>query len=259
MKKNLNFKLIFIFTVGFMIFYKLFNILGNLPEVFSYGNIIYQILNNIFDIMNQLAIGVSGAIVFYYTNLFIVAKKEVDKYYDIRTDLYNLLTTCMGTLKELDYFKELKKLLIKENRNVFFSADIVTLVDIVNNSSFNGTEYEYEQAIKKYLPETYLFSLDNELRWFSHWIEYFKSHFKYVTYKNSKEKYDEIINVFEDLDICNDTLKDLGNDIDADLVSEKCENFIYFLQLLIQLLDDFENLIKYIKNTNIFKFINMMD
>lgn len=267
MKKilNVNFKIVFVWTVAFMVFCRLFKVLNNFPEIFLYANVLYHIFDNIFDIVNLLLIGVSGSIIFYYVDLFLVAKKGIDKYYDLRSDLTGILLTYMDVLKELDYFEELKKLLEESKYPTFTGMDTNVLVSIINNSPFNGKSYEYEQPIQEQLPQTFSTTLDIELSGFKRAMESFKNAKKFITFKESSEKYANLATIYDDLHSSNYVLKEHIDEIDItdkayqDTITEKCEWFILFLQETVSLINDMENLIKYIDDNSILKFIKMMD
>ncbi|KIV58553.1 hypothetical protein AM501_05425 [Aneurinibacillus migulanus] len=71
MKYRIDFGLTFLICTFVMLFNEIWKFLGYLPEIFKYGSIVYQLITVISTILTNLAIGIAGAISFYYISQFI--------------------------------------------------------------------------------------------------------------------------------------------------------------------------------------------
>lgn len=77
---KIDFGLGFLLCILMMVFNEVWTILGNLPEAFPYGDFIYHIIVGVVAIINNLAIGIAAAIIFYYAVQFIDKKKNYEIY-----------------------------------------------------------------------------------------------------------------------------------------------------------------------------------
>lgn len=279
MIKKISFKKIFILCIVIITFYKIVVLCDTLPSIIMYGNIIYSILESILYVINQLAIGISGAIVFYYLNLFFELKKNMDVYTEIRAKMLYKFYYHLEILKNIKYFKELHK-------SYFMYKDCDRLCNIMKNSlKVKGRyvfdeecesdidyiiDYEYEEAICEYLLQIDVKELTNKIDGLNSYIKEFNNYI--LSMGNSlsllyhlKEVKDKIENLTDD-NIINDDLfqynEMLKEHDEIDIITCKKYVILCYLQLLSYDRDFYvyiDNFIKILQKNNIIKFIKIVD
>ncbi|KIS22003.1 hypothetical protein [Clostridium botulinum] len=153
MNSKLSFKNVFFISVLFIPFYKIFKYLDKFPPICIYGDIIYNLLDVFLDIINQISIGIAGAIVFYYLNLFLEFKKNNDVYNVPRKMLMRVLVDNMDFLGSIPYFKKLENYKVYSDRRVF----VIKFLELINEEKAqnkNAENYTYQNVIKEYFLET---------------------------------------------------------------------------------------------------------
>ncbi|MGW6666415.1 hypothetical protein [Peribacillus sp. NPDC055009] len=79
MRYKIDFGPVFVQCIITMTFGYFWTLLGERPEAFVYGNIIYEAVSVISFILTNLAIGIAGAIVFYFISQFLEKNKNFEK------------------------------------------------------------------------------------------------------------------------------------------------------------------------------------
>ncbi|OAA83280.1 hypothetical protein [Clostridium ljungdahlii] len=130
-----------------IVLYKMFVLLNMLPPVIPHGDIVYHVMDSILSIINQFAMGISGAIVFYYISLFFNTKNNMDVAYEIRGDILNVLRHHAKILENIKYFKKIKK----DTYDIFLWKDIINLLNVIKNSPKLKNEYVYDKYFEDYL------------------------------------------------------------------------------------------------------------
>lgn len=121
--RRIDFGLTFLICTLIMLFNEIWKLLGNRPEAFKYGSIIYQVIAVFSSIITNVAIGVAGAISFYYIAQLIDKKKNRELYTDLRKHLLFMFYNHLKLLTRLDQFREVNN---RERR----VADFYDIFDI---------------------------------------------------------------------------------------------------------------------------------
>ncbi|WP_258262982.1 hypothetical protein [Rossellomorea sp. SC111] len=72
---------VFLSCIVIMILSKVWTILGDYPEVFKYGSIIYQVVDVFYLLLLIFCIGIAAAIVYYYIQQLVDKKRIYIAYY----------------------------------------------------------------------------------------------------------------------------------------------------------------------------------
>lgn len=90
----MKYKIYFLPTFGICVFLMIFGqvwmYLGEYPEAFPYGSVVYKIIATLSFIATNLAIGTAAAIIFYYISLFREAQKRYLEYLTLRRQLISI-------------------------------------------------------------------------------------------------------------------------------------------------------------------------
>ncbi|UOE53525.1 hypothetical protein [Cytobacillus oceanisediminis] len=145
MRYKIDFGLAFAICIIIMILGQVWTYLGELPEAFTYGSIVYKVVATLFFILTNLSIGTAAAIVFYFMQQFIEKKKTFETYTDLRADSYQLLYVNMMILRDIHGFEELKK---GQQRyaDFFYTLDAPLLFEVYKNIQ----EKEFKNNLKEY-------------------------------------------------------------------------------------------------------------
>ena len=102
MRYKIDFGGVFLSCIVTMILSKVWAILGNYPEAFKYGSIIYQVVDVILFVLANLSIGIAATIIFYYIQQFVDKKKNFDMYTELRKILLFMFYKHLVVLSQID-------------------------------------------------------------------------------------------------------------------------------------------------------------
>ncbi|MED3971397.1 hypothetical protein P4658_27250 [Priestia megaterium] len=262
MKYKIDFGLTFLLCILIMIFGQVWTFLGNFPEAFPYGNIVYNVVVVIFFIFTNLSIGVAAAIIFYFMSQFLDKNRNFEMYSDLRSDILRILYDLMKIVSEVNQFKELK-LIQKERRiNWFQHTDVPILI-----KHFREIDSEEKKLVLKKDLMTYLSGLSDEkmnetiLNLEKH-IEKLEEKKNIRYFKESRDLIESLTGNFGDGDFSLDFSLYIGeeNKINKNAYLENLANGYYdVLDSSINLYEELEEFIISIEKKKIIKFIKMLD
>lgn len=282
MKKVMSLKKIFIFCIVIIALYKIIMLLDTLPPMFLYGDITYHIAESILYVINQLAIGVAGAIIFYYLNSFYNTKLNMALYYDLRKNILFILYHHMDILKNVDYFKELG------DKTQFLWPDCIVLLSIIDKSlevddgyvydkdaesqSDYEIKYKYEQAVGEYLLQVNQSNLIHSIEQFNKPIDDLRACISsyginnlssFYQLKGGKDIIDTVTSDFycDDLIGYTDCLKYDDSQEKENLIIFRKYIGLYYLQFLNETIDFYNAInefIETVEKNKIIKYTNLI-
>ncbi|AZV58366.1 hypothetical protein [Clostridium sp. AWRP] len=167
-KKMLKLKSLFYLALTYIIFYKTYELLGNLDEIFKYGNIIYNIIKSILSVGNIIASSLIGSIIFYYIIEFKNFNDNWHNYIDLKSCISFSIDYNIQFVKNVKGFGKL----ITNNDMAIRKID-----DTLNQISITMNNIEFIKNNRKQL-KVYLYEnkseLENMKKYFNKSIKYFK-------------------------------------------------------------------------------------
>ncbi|MCM3603205.1 hypothetical protein M3175_20920 [Robertmurraya korlensis] len=263
MRYYIDFGWVFLSCIIFMIFSKVWTILGNYPEAFKYGSIIYQVVDVILFVLANLSIGIAATIVFYYIQQLVDKKKNFEVYTELRRILLFMFYRHLVVLSQLDNFKEIRNIerrLPLSNFMAYNIFDIPILIDSYRSISTN----EEREIFKNNLMNYFGTMTDDQLESF---VGSFEKQINEIFDKENiryfKESKDLIASVYvlynDDFSIIQRIyIKDKDNNKE-ELLSEIVKDYMSFLDASIELYEELDIFIESIEKKKIFTFIKMLD
>jgi len=256
------------FTSIFIIFFsKVWIILGQFPEAFKYGSIIYQIVDVILFVLSNLSIGVAASIIFYYIQQLIDKKRNFDLYTELRRILLYMLYKHLNLLDKIENFEEIKR---QKNKIIgFYDHDYNSIPKFLKLYNDINT-LELKERFKKNLANQFFKMNDQELEKFSNVfqkeIQELKNKKDIRYFKDSHELISSLIYSYND-DFCSMTeiyieerLKDSFVKRDIEEITETVvSDYIEFLESTVELYQELDTFIDSIEKKKILLFIKMLD
>lgn len=106
-ESKVDFGLVFIICLIITIFNEIWSMVDKIPELFKHGDIIYHIIKSGISIINNIAVSIAAAIIFYYAVEFLGKKKNYEMYTDIRKNILFMFYKHLKVLTKLDWFSEI--------------------------------------------------------------------------------------------------------------------------------------------------------
>lgn len=264
MRYKIDFGWIFLSCIIIMIFSKVWTILGNYPEAFKYGSIVYQIVGVILFVLANLSIGIAAAVIFYYLQQLVDKKKNFDTYTELRRILLFMFYKHLVVLSQIDNFKEIKK----RDRRVPLSShitydifDIPILLESYKRIDSNVERENFKNSLINYFGNM----TDNQIEDFANSFEkqineiIDKENIRY--FKESNELIRSVYVYYND-DFC--ILADIyrrekNNSTNEELLSKVVNDYITFLDASVELYEELKTFIECIEKKKIITFIKMLD
>ncbi|MFP3916537.1 hypothetical protein U5N28_01905, partial [Lysinibacillus telephonicus] len=142
MRYKIDFGWVFLSCVVIMTFSKVWAILGNYPEIFKYGSIIYQIIDVILFVLANLSIGVAASVVFYYIQQLVDKKRNFNMYTELRRILLIMFYKHLVVLSQIDNFKEIKKRERRVSLSNYIAYDIYDVPILIESYKRIDTKVE---------------------------------------------------------------------------------------------------------------------
>ncbi len=262
MRYKIDFSLTFFTCILIIFFSKIWNILGNYPEAFKYGSIIYQIVDVILFVLSNLSIGIAATIIFYYIQQLIEKKRNFDWYAELRRILLFMFYKHLVVLSEIENFKEIKQ----RDRRVtgllgYDIYDIPVLIELYNEIN---TE-EQKEKFKNNLINHFINMSDQQVEEFSN---SFQKEIDEITTKENTRYFKESNELIRSLyTIYNDDFSIMTNIYVRDstelnlnhLTEEVVNDYIDFLDATFELYQELTTFIDSIEKKKIMVFIKMLD
>lgn len=267
MRYKIDFGWVFLSCILIMILSKVWIILGNYPEAFKYGSIIYQIFDVILFVLANLSIGVAAAVMFYYIQQLVDKKKNFDTYAELRRILLFLFYKHLVVLSQIDNFKEIKK---GERRVPLSSYIAYNIYDIpILLESYKRIDTNEEKEIfKKALINYFSNMTDNQIEDFANSfkkqineiidkenIRYFKGSNELIrsVYMYYNDDFSLITNIYIRERKKND------NTNKEEVLSGLVDDYIMFLDASVKLFEELKTFIECFNKKKIITFIKMLD
>lgn len=264
MRYKIDFGWVFLSCIAIMIFSKVWGILGNYPEAFKYGSIIYQIVDVIFFVLANLSIGVAAAVIFYYIQQLIDKKKNFDTYAELRRILLFMFYKHLVALSQIDTFKEIKK---RERRVPLSSYITYDIYDIpILLESYKRIDTNVEREIFKNALLNYFSNMnDNQIEEFANSfqkqineiidnenIRYFKESNELIrsVYMYYNDDFSIITGIYT---------RENNNTNKEELLSEVVNDYMTFLDAGVKLYVELITFVECIEKKKIITFIKMLD
>lgn len=238
-----------------MLFNEVWKLLGNLPEAFKYGSVIYQFIAVISSIITNLAIGVAGAISFYYVSQLIDKKKNREQYTDLRKYLLFMFYNHLKVLTRLDQFSEVNN----RERKV---ADWYDIFDIpVFYDLFKKINTEEEIAkFKKNLFDYFATQSEQQIEVF---IEAFKKEIEPLKklsnirfFKDSKDLIETVCIIYDD-DFS--LIPSVDKQNKSNYIEMLVKDYYDFLNATVILYEELEDFLESMDKNRWVAFIKMLD
>lgn len=262
MRYKIDFGLIFFTCVFIISFSKVWTILGDYPEAFKYGSIIYQIVDLLLYVLGNLSIGVAATIIFYYIQQLIEKKRNFDLYTELRRILLFMFYKHLVILSEIENFKEIKQ----RDRKVtgLWGYDIFDIPVLIRLYNEINTE-ELKEKLKNNLIDHFISMSDQQLKEFSNSfqkeIDELKTKESIRYFKESNELIMSLcISYEDDFSLITDIyVRDRNESNLKDLTEEIVNDYINFLDATFVLYQELKIFIDSIEKKKIMVFIKMLD
>lgn len=260
MKHKIDFGIIFIISILIIFFSKVWGIIGNYPEAFKYGSIIYQIIDVILYVLSNLSIGVAASIIFYYTHQLIEKKKNFQQYVELRKILLFMFYNHLKVLSKIHNFREINQR-DRDITAILFPFDIYDIPVLVRLYGEIKSE-EQKTDFKKNLMDFFLNMNEQDLNDFSNSFKKNLEELKKMQgirfFKNSNELIVSLCNSYYDEFYIAAGISRENNDLTgiAELIAD---DYILFLDDTMDLYLELIQFIDSIEKKRIIKFIKMLD
>jgi len=264
MRYKIDFGWVFLSCIVIMIFSKVWTTLGNFPEAFKYGSIIYQIIDLILFVLSNLSIGVAATVIFYYLQQFTDKKRNFDTYAELRKILLFMFYKHLVVLSQIDNFKKIKKRERRVPLSNHITYDIYDIPILLESYKLIDTN-EKREIFKISLINYFSNMTDNQIVDFANSFEkqvneiMDKENIRY--FKESNELIKSIHMFYnDDFSIIPSIYKREKNDTnERELLSEVVNDYILFLDASVELYDALKTFIECIEKKKIITFIKMLD
>lgn len=264
MRYKIDFGGVFLSCIVTMILSKVWAILGNYPEAFKYGSIIYQVVDVILFVLANLSIGIAATIIFYYIQQFVDKKKNFDMYTELRKILLFMFYKHLVVLSQIDTFKEIKKRERRVPLSNYITFDIYDIPILIG--SYKRIDTNVEREILKNALINYFGNMsDNQIENFANSFEKEineindKENIRY--FKESNELIRSVYMYYnDDFSIITDIYKREKNNINKEeMLSEVVGDYLAFLDASVELFEELKKFIECIEKKKIITFIKMLD
>jgi len=256
---KVNFGLLFIICLIIMVLNEVWVIFNNMPEIFMYGDIIYHFIASSLSIVNNIAIGITSAIIFYYVVEFLNKKKDYEIYSDVRANIYFMFYEHLEVLTKLNHFNGISKK--KKNRpNMFNIYDIPLLISLFEEIS---TDKQIE-IIKKELVDFFRTQSNEQIELFAEgftkYIERIQNMSDYRYFKDSKELIETICIIYnDDFYTIVGLIFNSNENNRSDYLEVLANDYFSFLKATIDFYIELDKFIDSINNKKVKTFITMLD
>ncbi|MFD4931859.1 hypothetical protein ACFWMS_23730 [Peribacillus butanolivorans] len=261
MRYKIDFGRIITLCIIVMVFDPIWSLLEDRPEAFAHGNIVYHVVGVFSFILTNLAIGIAGAIVFYFMSQFLEKNKNFESFADLRTNTIWLLCTHMKILSELKQFEELNKR--ERFGDLFYSPDVPILIKAFKNINSEEQKSQLKENLKKYFSNTSNQRLLFIMIDFKENINRLDSKKNIRYFKGSKDLIESLTSKFRDFSTWVSYYKDAKakNEEDKQAVFLKylVDEYYDILESTIELYEELEIFIDCIENKRLLTFIRMVD
>lgn len=259
-KYKIDFGVAFIACLLIMIFYEGWKVLDTLPEIFQSGDIVYHFIAGVISIINQLAIGIASAIIFYYFVEFLDKKKNYEIYTNVRRDILFLCYSHLHLLTKIETFKVINN----RDRRVadFYDCyDIPLLVNLFENNSTAGQIEKIKNEIIEFFKTQSKKQIGEFTDSFKRDIELLKNKVNYRYFKESKDLiesiylwYDDDFEMISQIYIFDEDEKNRSAYIET-----MADDYYRFLESTIVFYVELEKFIVSIEKKDIWTFIQMLE
>ncbi|MGG0844965.1 hypothetical protein [Peribacillus simplex] len=260
MRYKIDFGPVFLLCIITMIFGYIWTLLGDRPEAFVYGNIIYEAVAGIFYILTNLAIGIAGAIVFYFMAQYLDINKNFESYADLRADTLSLLYTHMMILKDIKEFEGLNN---DRNADFFYSLDVPILIEGIRKISLEEEKSQFKNNLKEYFLNTPKERLEKIMKSFEKDVQYLETNKEKRYFKGSKDLIESVTSSFRDdgdFSISFEWVTNAKDDTEKlDFVDGLVKDYLDVLEATVDLYEEIQEFIDSIEKKRIIKFIRMVD
>ncbi|MGD7023058.1 hypothetical protein ACQCVK_10710 [Rossellomorea vietnamensis] len=264
MRYKIDFGWIFLTCIVIMILSKVWTMLGNFPEAFKYGSIVYQIVDLILFVLANLGIGIAATIIFYYIQQLIDKKKNFETYAELRRILLFMFYKHLVVLTQIDNFKEIKKRARRVPLSSPIAYDIFDIPLLIKSYKEIDTKIEQEK-FKNALIHYFGNMTNNQLEDFS---DSFEKQINEITDKENiryfKESNELIRSIYmhynDDFSIITGIYnREENNKNKEELLLEVVDDYMLFLDAIVELFEELETFIECIEKKKIMTFIKMLD
>ncbi|KAF1342938.1 hypothetical protein ACWA16_13450 [Bacillus subtilis] len=259
--RRIDFGLTFLICTLIMLFNEIWKLLGNRPEAFKYGSIIYQVIAVFSSIITNVAIGVAGAISFYYIAQLIDKKKNRELYTDLRKHLLFMFYNHLKLLTRLDQFREVNN----RERRVADFYDIFDIPVFYDNFKKINSKEEVTR-FKKNLYDYFATQSEQQIKVFTEAFEKDikklkeKSNIRF--FKESKDLIDTVCIIYDDdfsmiSSIYLSNFEDTQNK--SNYIEELVKDYYDFLNATVILYEELEEFLESMDKNRWVVFIKMLD
>lgn len=260
MRYKIDFSLIFVLCIIIMIFGQIWTYLGELPEAFTYGSIIYKVVAVIFFILTNLAIGTAAAIVFYFMTQFLDKIKNFEIYANHRAVTLRLLYTHMMILKDIKEFEGLNN---DRNGDFFYILDVPILIEDIRKINLEEEKSLFKKNLKEYFLNIPKERLEKIMKSFEKNIQSIETIKEKRYFKGSKDLIESVTSSFRDdgdFSISFGWITNAKDDTNKlDFVDELVKDYLDVLEATVDLYEEIQEFIDCIEKKRLIKFIRMVD